>query len=72
MLLGGNFYNIKPQFGRQDGSYGWKVDWKGGFSDKQYNVSPLFINGQIRHIVPFGDQFIFGINNESLKICAVR
>jgi hypothetical protein len=72
MLLGGNFYNTKPQFGRQDGSYGWRLEWKGGYSNQQYKFSPLFIHGQIRQIVPFGDQFIFGINNESVKICTIN
>lgn len=72
MYLGGNFYKTKPQFGRQDGSLGWKLDWKGKFTKNNYTISPLFVPGQIRKIMPFSDKFIFGINNEAFKICTLN
>jgi hypothetical protein len=72
MYLGGNFYKTKPQFGRQDGSSGWKLSWNGKFSNNNYTLSPLFVSGQIRKIMPLGDKFIFGINNESVKICTLN
>ncbi len=71
ILLGGNFYKIKPQFGRQDGSQGWNLEYKGDLRKNNYVISPLYIEGQIRKIVPFEDKFIFGINNQSVKICRV-
>jgi hypothetical protein len=72
MYLGGNFYKIKPQFGRQDGSSGWKLGWKGKFINNNYTISPLFVQGQIRKIMPFSDKIIFGINNEAVKICTLK
>ena len=42
IVLGGNNYNVKPQFGAQDASKGWLLD----LNDKK--VSSLAISGEIR------------------------
>lgn len=70
LLLGGNDYNYKPQFGRQDASLGWicfgeKKSGKLSFSDG----IPLNISGQIRSIKSINqNQIIVGINNGETKI----
>jgi len=72
ILLGGNFYKIKPQFGRHDGSMGWVLDMKGDFNQNNFKITPMYIVGQIRKILPYQDKFIFGINDESVKICSIN
>ncbi len=51
IIVGGNQYNVKPQFGRYDGSSGWF--FRGALKDKQFTFQPgvsLEVKGQIRDI----------------------
>lgn len=69
LLLGGNQYLVKPQFGRYDGMRGLILFGDNdGFSSK--NVEFLNIDGQIRHIkkTTFNgeDKYLFIINNGPL------
>jgi hypothetical protein len=73
LIAGGNNYRVKPQFGRLDGSLGWKV----GISDKKGkivfgNPEPLHIEGQIRDIKKLNDSFLVGINGSHIKICKIK
>ena len=69
VLVGGNYYNVKPQFGRQDASQGWKFDTKNVNGELEFgDVESLNINGQIRSIQSLDDKFIFAINSDSLKV----
>lgn len=68
-FIGGNNYTVKPQFGRQDASLGWELQF--AFHGDSLEVDfcdPLFIKGQIRDIEKFNDKILFGINNENIKI----
>ena len=48
-LIGGNQYNIKPQFGRQDASKGYLLDIEISNDSIFYsNLESLKIDGQIR------------------------
>jgi hypothetical protein len=70
LIAGGNSYRVKPQFGRLDGSLGWKVelfqkDKNGLFGDPK----PLHLEGQIRSIKKLNDNILVGINGQTIKIC---
>lgn len=68
LMLGGNDYKYKPQFGRQDASLGWicygeKTGTGISFAEGQ----PLDISGQIRAIESFNkNQIVIGVNNEQI------
>lgn len=75
LVMGGNFYELKPQFSRQDASYGHVLlgDGKKGFEWKQYNETGFFIREEVRHLQTFtdrnGTKFIFAaINNDLPRI----
>ncbi|MCM4166883.1 hypothetical protein DHD08_04210 [Arenibacter sp. H213] len=72
VLLGGNQYLVKPQFGRLDASKGWEVLGQ-NLEKNNYSfgkVKPLGIQGQIRNfkLVPYkGKQLLLtAINNNHL------
>ena len=69
LYLGGNHYRAKPQFGRDDASFGWslRVDQK---ADSVYFHPPkvLGVEGQIRDIVCTDKRIIFGINGDVIKV----
>ncbi len=52
LLLGGNLYNVKPEVGRYDASYGWflKGDGNGGFRNVPAGESGWCLDGEIRQI----------------------
>ena len=69
LVLGGNQYLAKPQFGRDDASHGWVLF---GENDDTYEDNPvqkLNIRGQIRQIETLnGDRLIFAMNNDTTQI----
>jgi len=72
MLLGGNQYLVKPQFGRQDASLGWLVYGR-RTKEGEYGfgaIESLGIEGQIRDfsVLPYKDKFILvtAINNNNV------
>jgi hypothetical protein len=70
LLVGGNDYKYKPQFGRQDASMGWicygeEKDGNITFAD----CRPLGISGEIRAIKKLNEnQIVLGINNGEIKV----
>lgn len=75
LFLGGNTFDYKPQFSRQDASYGHILLGNGKFTFQvqDYKKSGLFIREEIKHIVPFkdksGSEFLFiAINNEKPRV----
>jgi hypothetical protein len=68
--IGGNNYQVKPQFGRQDASLGWELVFNLSKSQDFKNISctPLFLHGQIREIKEFNNEVVFGIHNDSIKV----
>ncbi len=75
LVMGGNNFDFKPQFSRQDASFGHVLLGNGklGFDWKSYSESGLFIRDQIRHLKPFSDKigrkFIFAAtNNEKPRV----
>lgn len=74
IILGGNFYESKPEVGIYDASYGLllKGNGKGDFSAVTSNASGIQIKGCIRQILPLkikNDHYLLvGMNNDSIKV----
>lgn len=72
ILLGGNFYNAKPEVGRYDASYGLllKGDGKGGFEAVSSKASGIKIQGEVRDIITVKsrthDVILVSRNNDSV------
>jgi len=72
IVMGGNQYNIKPQFGRQDASKGYFLNIEISNDSISYsNLESLNIDGQIRNFELFNLKNVkaiaVGINNEKTK-----
>ncbi len=74
IILGGNFYNVKPEVGRYDSSHGLllKGDGKGGFEAVNTMDSGLFIRGQIRDFALIGNQLLVAKNNDKLEVIRLK
>ena len=74
ILLGGNFYQSKPEVGIYDASYGLllKGDGKGNFKAMHANKSGFFLKGAVRDIITIKskkkDLVIVARNNDQPKI----
>ncbi|TAL74498.1 MAG: hypothetical protein EPN88_03750 [Bacteroidetes bacterium] len=77
ILLGGNLYNVKPEVGRYDASYGSFLsgDGKGGFSNIPAKLSGFHLDGEIRHIMEVtttkGKLIVVARSNDSLQVFKV-
>ena len=76
-IMGGNFFELKPQFSRQDASYGHVLlgDGKLGFEWQPYTKSGLFVRDEVRHINTFKDRggkeyILIAVNNGQPRIFA--
>lgn len=58
LVMGGNDYELKPQFSRQDASFGHVLLGKGGveFEWKNFTDTGFFIREEIRHLETFSDK----------------
>ena len=73
IYVGGNQFKVKPQFGRQDASFGWAVNtvnYKGNV--KFASPKSLYIDGQIRDFKMFNGILAVGLNDRPLKFCKVN
>ncbi len=74
LLLSGNNYSTRPSLGRQDASYGWFMQGKGGSEFKTYMPaeSGFLLNGDGRkmHLIEIeGESLILALpNNEELQL----
>lgn len=70
ILAGGNFYQVKPVFSRQDASCMWKMDVKkSGTSINFGTPKPLYVYGQIRNIHSYNNRLVIGMNGGPAFIC---
>ncbi|HEU5145703.1 MAG TPA: FG-GAP-like repeat-containing protein, partial [Chryseosolibacter sp.] len=73
IVTGGNLYNVKPEAGRYDASYGLllKGDGQGNFESVPSRESGLHIEGQVRDIITLkshkGKVLVFSRNNDAVK-----
>jgi hypothetical protein len=69
IVLGGNLYNVKPEAGRYDASYGLYLENLGQMNFKSYKDGNGFsLNGEIRDMVIDSHQLLVARNNDSLAI----
>jgi hypothetical protein len=75
LLLAGNFFGSRIQFGRLDANKGLLLlgDGKGNFQEVPNSKSGLFINGEVRDIAQVRlasgkDLLLFTLNNDSLRL----
>jgi len=74
LLLGGNLYNVKPEVGRYDASYGHFLegDGRGGFRVVPPSQSGVRLEGEIRDIRSIqtrdGTMVVVARNNDSLQL----
>lgn len=70
IILGGNFYRVKPEVGRYDGSHGIFLKGNGNGTFKTVNAtnSGLFIKGEIRDLQIIGNQLFIARNNNNLQV----
>jgi len=74
IIMGGNFYQSKPEVGIYDASYGvfLKGDSKGNFITVKEQQSGILVKGQVRDIteIKSGKKklLVFALNNEAPKI----
>jgi hypothetical protein len=77
ILLGGNLYNVKPEVGRYDASYGSLLsgDGKGGFTNVPAKESGFRLNGEIRDIMEVstktGKLLLVARNNDAFQVFKV-
>ena len=77
ILIGGNLYNVKPEVGRYDASYGSLLsgDGRGGFSYIPPKSSGFHLDGEIRDIMEVatskGKILVIARNNDSLQVFKV-
>ncbi|MFT6782519.1 MAG: hypothetical protein ACJA1A_002454 [Saprospiraceae bacterium] len=70
LYVGGNNYNVKPQYGREDASRGWELEYQiiDGKLVFESKVISIQIEGEIRDIESLDDSTVcFGINDEKIK-----
>ena len=69
IVLGGNLYNVKPEIGRYDASYGAYIENLGNMEFKGHiDGKGLKINGEVRDIILDADRIIVARNRDSLAI----
>ncbi len=74
ILLGGNLYNVKPEVGRYDASYGCflKGNGKGGFRYVPPRLTGFHLDGEIRDIVEMktlkDDLVVIARNDDPLQV----
>ncbi len=74
ILLGGNLFNVKPEVGRYDASYGAFLDGdgKGNFSYIPAKLSGLHLEGEVRSILEVatsnGKLLMVGRSHDSLQV----
>ncbi len=77
LLLGGNLYNVKPEIGRYDASYGCFLqgDGRGGFRFIPPALSGFFLQGEIRDILEVatsnGKILVIARSNDPLQVFKV-
>jgi hypothetical protein len=74
IVMGGNFYQSKPEAGIYDASYGvvLKGNGKGGFTAMRSDESGVNIRGAVRDVVPIQikneQTLLFALNNEKPRL----
>ena len=69
IVMGGNLYNVKPEVGRYDASYGVYLENLGDFNFKTHKDGNGFsVKGEVRDMIIHNDKLIVARNSDSLAI----
>ncbi len=69
IIMGGNLYNVKPEFGRYDASYGIYLENIDGEKFNFYNNGRgFFVEGQIRDLKVLEDRIYVAKNNSNMEV----
>ena len=69
IIMGGNLYNVKPEFGRYDASYGVYLENINGEKFNFYNNGRgFFVEGQIRDLKVLDDKVFVAKNNSDIEV----
>ncbi|MEC7415249.1 MAG: VCBS repeat-containing protein, partial [Bacteroidota bacterium] len=69
ILLGGNLYDVKPEIGIYDASYGLYLENLGNLKFKYHRDGKgFFVKGEIRDILISGKNVFVSINNEEMEV----
>ena len=69
IIMGGNLYNVKPEFGRYDASYGIYLENIDGEKFNFYNNGRgFFVEGQIRDLKVLDDRIYVAKNNSNMEV----
>jgi hypothetical protein len=78
ILMGGNLYNVKPEIGRYDASYGSLLtgNSKGDFVNVPARISGLYLEGEVRDIIEIntakGKILMVARNNDELQLYKIK
>jgi enediyne biosynthesis protein E4 len=79
LVIGGNEYDLKPQFSRQDASYGHVLlgNGKMDFQWQNFSESGFFVRGQVKHLEMLSDKtgtkyISTAINNEEPRLFKIN
>ncbi len=75
IIMGGNHFELKPQYSRLDAGYGHVLlnDGNLGFRRQDYDTSGFFIKEEIKHLEQFKDSngntyMVAAINNKNPQV----
>lgn len=69
IIMGGNLYNVKPEFGRYDASYGVYLENINGEKFNFHNNGRgFFVEGQIRDLKVLDDKVFVAKNNSDIEV----
>jgi len=69
IVFGGNLYNVKPEFGRYDASYGGYLENQGNMKFNYIkNGNGFSIKGEIRDLIVHKNELIVTRNNDSIAV----
>jgi len=74
LVLAGNIEKARLRFGKYDANYGilLRGDGKGNFSYVPQWQSGLQLRGDVRSILPLGDQLLFGIHQKGIEAYGLK
>ena len=69
IVLGGNLFNVKPEVGRYDATYGVYLENEGNMKFKSYkNGNGFFVKGEVRDLIIHERKLIVARNSDSLAV----
>ena len=69
IVLGGNLFNVKPEVGRYDATYGVYLENEGNMKFKNHkNGNGFFVKGEVRDLIVHEKKLLVARNSDSLAV----